>query len=79
MAEMVAVVTMMLDEEVKSGEEEGEGEDWGAAELKQASSELLFSSVIMLKRSRPEDTALALPSEGAKGSLGERRVGLRQK
>lgn len=78
-AEMVAVVTMTLDEEVKRGEEEGDGEDWGAAELKQASSGLLFSSVIMLKRSRPEDAALALPSEGAKGSLGEQGVGLRQK
>lgn len=72
---MVAVVVMVLDAEVKSGEGEGEGEGWGTTEVKQASSELpglLFSAVIMLKRSRPEDAALVLPSEEAKGSLGKR-------
>lgn len=72
-AEMVAVVVMVLEAEVKSGDGEGEGE--GTTELKQASSELprlLFSTVIMLKRSRPEDAAaLLLPSEGTNGSLGE--------
>lgn len=71
---MVAVVMMVLDAEVKSGEGEAEGEGWGTTELKQASSELpglLFSTVIMLKRSRPEDVALVLPSEEAKGSFGE--------
>lgn len=62
---MVAVVVMVLDVEVKSGE--GEGQDWGITELKQASSEL-FSTVIMPNRSRPGDAVLALPSEGAKGS-----------
>lgn len=71
---MVAVVVMVLEAEVKSGDGEGEGECWGTTELKQASSELpglLFSIAAMLKRSRPEDAAaLALPSEGAKGSLG---------
>lgn len=69
---MVAVVVMVMDAEVKSGEGEGEGDGWGATELKQASSELpglLFSTVIMLKRSRPEGAALGLPSAGAKGSL----------
>lgn len=69
---MVAVVVMVLDAEVKSGEGEGEWEGWGTTELKQASSELLFSTVIMPKRSRPEDAALVLPSEGAKGSFGKR-------
>ncbi len=71
---MVAVVVMVLDAEVKSGE--GEGEGWGTTELKQASSELpglLLSTVITPKRSRPEDAALVLPSEGAKGSLGKKR------
>lgn len=70
---MVAVVVMVLDEEVKSGEGEGEGEGWGTTELKQASSELagsLFSTVIMPKRSRPDDAALVPPSEGANGSFG---------
>lgn len=69
---MVAVVVMVLDAEVKSGEGEGEGEGWGTTELKQASSEppgLSFSTVIMLKRSRPEGAALVLLSEGPKGSL----------
>lgn len=73
---MVAVVVMVLEAEVKSGDGEGEGDGWGTTELKQASSELpglLFSAVVMLKRSRPEDAAaLVLPSEGAKGSLGGR-------
>lgn len=76
---MVAVVVMVLEAEVKSGDGEGEGESWGTAELKQASSELpglLFSTAAMLKRSRPEDAAaLALPLEGAKGSLGGGRWG----
>lgn len=69
---MVAVVVMVLDAEVKSGEGEGD-------ELKQASSELprlLFSTVIMPKRSRPEDAALVLPSKGAKGSLGKKWGGV---
>lgn len=75
---MVAVVVMVLDVEAKSGEGEGEGQDWGATELKQASSELpgfLFSTVMVPKRSRPEDAVLALPSEGAKGSLVKRQGG----
>lgn len=63
---MVAVVVMAPGAEVNSGEGEGEG---GAAVLKQASSELSFSTVIMPKRSRPEGAALVPPSEGAKGSL----------
>ncbi len=70
---MVAVVVIVLEAEVKSGDGEGEGECWVAAELKQTSSELpmlLFSTVIMPKRSRPEDDAvLVLASEGANGSL----------
>lgn len=69
---MVAVVVMVMDAEVKSGEGEGD-------ELKQASSELprlLFSTVIMPKRSRPEDAVLVLPSEGAKGSLGKKWGGV---
>lgn len=73
-AEMVAVVLMVLGVEVKSGEGEGEGGGWGTTELKQASSELprlLLSTVIMPKRSRPEDAALVPLSEGAKGSSGE--------
>lgn len=64
---MVAVVMMVEEEEANSGEGEGEGE------LKQASRELaglLFSTAIMLKRSRPEDAAVELQSDGAKGSLG---------
>lgn len=68
---MVAVAMMVLDAPVKSGE--GEGEGWGTTELKQTSSELLgllFSTVIMPKRSRPEDATLVLASEGAKGSFG---------
>lgn len=71
-AEMVAVVVMVLDAEAKRGEGEGEVQDWGTTELKQASSELpglLFSTVIMSKRSRLEGVVLVLPSEGAKGSL----------
>lgn len=75
-AEMVAVVVMVLKVEVRSGDGEEEGEDWGITELKQASSELpgiLVSNVVKSKRSRPEDAAaLVLPSEGAKGSLGGR-------
>lgn len=74
-AEMVAVVVMVLDEEVKSGEGEWEGEGWGTPKLKQASRELaglLLSTDIMPKRSRPEDAALVLPSEGAKGSFGKK-------
>lgn len=72
---MVAVVVMVLDEEVKSGEGEWEGEGWGTPELKQASRELaglLLSTDIMPKRSRPEDAVLVLPSEGAKGSFGKK-------
>lgn len=71
---MVAVVMMVLDAEVKSGEGDGEGEGWGTTELKQASRELpglLFSTVIMLKKSRPEDAELVLPGDGAKGSSWE--------
>lgn len=71
---MVAVVMTVLDEELKSGDGEGEGEGWDI-ELKQASSEVprvLFSTVIMLKKSRPEDAAMVPPSEGAKGSFGKR-------
>lgn len=67
---MVAVVVMVLDVEVKSGEGEGD-----TAELKQASSAPpgLFSSGIMANRSSPEDATLELLSEGAKGSLGDGR------
>lgn len=59
---------------VKSGEGDGQGGSWGFTELKLASRLLpeLFSTVIMLKRSRPEDGAVGRPSEGAKGSLGRR-------
>lgn len=70
--EAAGAAVMVEDVEVKSGEGEGEEGPWGSPELKQASSELLPSTGIVPKRSRPEEAALALLSEGAKGSFGEK-------
>lgn len=74
-AEMVAVVVMVLEVEMRSSDGEEERDAWDTTELKQASSELpglLMSTVVKSKRSRPDDAAaLVLPSVGAKGSLGE--------
>lgn len=66
---MVAVVVMVQEVEVRSGdgEEQKEQEQQGGGTLEQASVQLpglLLSAVVKSKRSRPEDAAvLVLPSE----------------